>query len=94
MWSFRRIYLHGGDADLHQEQMLLPPDPLASAEGEPEDPREELVLRLIEHEKFKNAAQLLYRSSKLKRTSGRSRTNRSITTKARKANWLFRSWIW
>src|SRR2546425_10918201 len=48
-----------------KSKMLLPPDPLASAEGEPEDPREELVLRLIEHEKFKNAAQLLYQKQQI-----------------------------
>src|SRR6266404_2048287 len=45
--------------------MLLPPDPLASAAGDPEDPRAELVLRLIEHEKFKNAAQLLYQKQQI-----------------------------
>src|SRR5205085_6597424 len=48
-----------------KSKMLLPPGPLASAEGEPEDPREELVLRLIEHEKFKNAAQLLYQKQQI-----------------------------
>src|SRR5438132_9490052 len=48
-----------------KSKMLLPPDPLASAEGEPEDPREELVQRLIEHEKFKNAAQLLYQKQQI-----------------------------
>ena len=48
-----------------KSKMLLPPDPLALAEGEPEDPREELVLRLIEHEKFKNAAQLLYQRQQI-----------------------------
>src|SRR5437899_2262913 len=48
-----------------KSKMLLPPDSLASAEGEPEDPREELVLRLIEHEKFKNAAQLLYQRQQI-----------------------------
>jgi segregation and condensation protein A len=42
-----------------KSRMLLPPDP--SAEGEEfEDPRQELVQQLLEHEKFKNAAQLLY----------------------------------
>jgi segregation and condensation protein A len=38
--------------------MLLPRDPLAKAE-EQEDPRSELVSRLLEHEKFKSAAQML-----------------------------------
>src|SRR3989475_3576943 len=39
--------------------MLLPPDPDAVAE-EADDPRSELVRRLLEYEKFKNAAQMLY----------------------------------
>jgi segregation and condensation protein A len=38
--------------------MLLPPDPNAPPE-EQEDPRNELVHRLLEHEQFKNAAQML-----------------------------------
>ncbi len=42
-----------------KSKMLLPPDPLAGPE-EQQDPRAELVHRLLEHEKFKNAAQLLY----------------------------------
>jgi segregation and condensation protein A len=40
-----------------KSKMLLPRDPLAVA-GE-EDPRAELVNRLLEHEKFKSAAQML-----------------------------------
>jgi len=41
-----------------KSRMLLPPDPTAPAE-ELEDPRRELVHRLLEHEQFKNAAQML-----------------------------------
>jgi len=48
-----------------KSKMLLPPDPLASAEEMNGDPREELVQRLIEHEKFKNAAQLLYQKQQI-----------------------------
>jgi segregation and condensation protein A len=48
-----------------KSKMLLPPDPLAAEEGQPEDPREELVQRLIEHEKYKNAAQLLYQKQQI-----------------------------
>src|SRR5579863_2382413 len=48
-----------------KSKMLLPPDPLASAEEQSADPREELVQRLIEHEKFKNAAQLLYQKQQI-----------------------------
>src|SRR5450631_4211454 len=39
-----------------KSKMLLPRDPML-AEGEQEDPRNELVNRLLEHEKFKSAAQ-------------------------------------
>src|SRR5256714_15618392 len=42
-----------------KSRMLLPPDPDAVDE-EAEDPRAELVRRLLEYEKFKNAAQMLY----------------------------------
>lgn len=47
-----------------KSKMLLPLDPLAGPEGQ-EDPREELVHRLLEHEKFKNAAQLLYQKQQV-----------------------------
>jgi segregation and condensation protein A len=42
-----------------KSRMLLPPDPDAPPEDQ-EDPRTELVRRLLEYEKFKNAAQMLY----------------------------------
>ncbi len=42
-----------------KSRMLLPRDPLAQEE-EIEDPRSELVNRLLEHEKFKAAAQMLW----------------------------------
>lgn len=41
-----------------KSRMLLPPDPDAPPE-EQEDPRTELVHRLLEHEQFKSAAQML-----------------------------------
>ncbi len=41
-----------------KSRMLLPPDPTLPAE-EQEDPRAELVQQLLEHEKFKRAAQML-----------------------------------
>ncbi|MFY9530250.1 MAG: segregation/condensation protein A [Candidatus Acidiferrales bacterium] len=47
-----------------KSKMLLPPDPLAGPEDQM-DPREELVHRLLEHEKFKNAAQLLYQKQQI-----------------------------
>ena len=43
-----------------KSRMLLPSDPALRKEDDPsDDPRLELVERLIEHEKFKNAAQML-----------------------------------
>jgi segregation and condensation protein A len=41
-----------------KSRLLLPPDPAAPPE-EQEDPRAELVHRLLEHEQFKNAAEML-----------------------------------
>jgi segregation and condensation protein A len=49
---------------LIKSKMLLPPDPLAGPEDQG-DPRAELVYRLVEHEKFKNAAQLLFERQQL-----------------------------
>ena len=48
-----------------KSKMLLPPDPLALQEGQAEDPRADLVQRLVEHEKYKNAAQLLYQKQQI-----------------------------
>ena len=48
-----------------KSKMLLPPDPLASPEEQAADPREELVQRLLEHEKYKSAAQLLYQRQQI-----------------------------
>ncbi len=47
-----------------KSKMLLPPDPLGGLE-EQLDPRTELVHRLLEHEKFKNAAQMLYQKQQI-----------------------------
>jgi len=47
-----------------KSKMLLPRDPAASSE-EQEDPRSELVNRLIEHEKFKSAAQMLMQKQQI-----------------------------
>jgi segregation and condensation protein A len=48
-----------------KSKMLLPPDPLASPEEQAADPRADLVQRLVEHEKYKNAAQLLYQKQQV-----------------------------
>ena len=46
-----------------KSKLLLPADPMAPEEQI--DPREELVHRLLEHEKYKNAAQLLYQKQQI-----------------------------
>lgn len=51
-----------------KSRMLLPPDPDAVDE-EAEDPRAELVRRLLEYEKFKNAAQMLYQREMVENAS-------------------------
>jgi segregation and condensation protein A len=43
-----------------KSKMLLPPDPLAASEEEAEDPRSELINQLLEHQKYKEAAQMLW----------------------------------
>ncbi len=43
-----------------KSRMLLPPDPTAAGEEDQEDPRRELVDRLLEHQKFKAAASMLW----------------------------------
>ena len=43
-----------------KSKMLLPREPSESENEEIEDPRQELVDRLLEYEKFKSAAQMLY----------------------------------
>jgi segregation and condensation protein A len=48
-----------------KSKMLLPPDPLGETVEAGSDPRAELVQRLVEHEKFKNAAQLLYQKQQI-----------------------------
>ena len=49
---------------LIKSKMLLPADPLAGPEDQL-DPRAELVHRLVEHEQFKSAAQLLHQKQQL-----------------------------
>jgi segregation and condensation protein A len=49
-----------------KSKMLLPRDPNAEAAGdEIEDPRQELVDRLLEYEKYKSAAEMLYEKTTL-----------------------------
>jgi segregation and condensation protein A len=48
-----------------KSRMLLPPNPMGTPEEQAADPRAELVQRLVEHEKFKNAAQLLYQKQQV-----------------------------
>jgi len=43
-----------------KSKMLLPQEPVLDGDEEPEDPRKELVDRLLEHQKFKAAAESLW----------------------------------
>jgi segregation and condensation protein A len=48
-----------------KSRMLLPRMPAEGADAEQEDPRRELVERLLEHERFKNAAQMLMQKQQI-----------------------------
>ena len=48
-----------------KSRMLLPRTSAEGAKGEQEDPRRELVERLLEHERFKNAAQMLLQKQQI-----------------------------
>ena len=48
-----------------KSRMLLPRSPAEAGEGQDEDPRRELVERLLEHERFRNAAQMLQQKRQL-----------------------------
>jgi len=48
-----------------KSRMLLPRAQAEGADGEQEDPRRELVERLLEHERFKNAAQMLLQKQQI-----------------------------
>ena len=61
-----------------KSKMLLPREILAAEEEEFEDPRKELIDRLLEYEKFKSAAQMLYESATIEQavyTRGRIETD-------------------
>ncbi len=48
-----------------KSKTLLPRDPSDILSGDPEDPRRELVERLLEHERFKAAAQMLLQKQQI-----------------------------
>jgi len=49
-----------------KSRMLLPPDPAAGTpDVKEDDPRSELVYQLLEHQKFKNAAHMLYEKEEI-----------------------------
>jgi segregation and condensation protein A len=51
-----------------KSKMLLPRDPLAAGDAEElEDPRQELVERLLEHQRYKAAGEALYQRAELER---------------------------
>lgn len=51
-----------------KSKMLLPREISEAAEDELEDPRQELVDRLLEHQKFKNAAEMLWSKATIERS--------------------------
>ena len=56
-----------------KSRMLLPPDPVpVGGAAESQDPRRELVYQLLEHQKFKNAAQMLYPARRSRTPPGTS----------------------
>ena len=58
-------FIYMAAAMIHiKSKMLLPRDPAAASEAD-DDPRAELVNRLIEHEKFKSAAQMLMQKQQI-----------------------------
>uniref|UniRef100_A0A372IQT8 Segregation and condensation protein A n=2 Tax=Paracidobacterium acidisoli TaxID=2303751 RepID=A0A372IQT8_9BACT len=61
-----------------KSKMLLPRSPVEAAEGEAEDPRRELVERLLEHERFKNAAQMLAQKQQIEEATWSSPTIREF----------------
>ncbi|HXF42841.1 MAG TPA: segregation/condensation protein A [Pyrinomonadaceae bacterium] len=61
-----------------KSKMLLPREPAQEAEEEFEDPREELIQQLVEYEKFRAAAEMLYEKSTIEQaifTRGRIETD-------------------
>ena len=53
-------FVHVAATLIHiKSRMLLPRDPALEQMLSEEDPRQELVDRLLEHERFKNAAEML-----------------------------------
>ena len=63
-----------------KSRMLLPPDPDAVDE-DAEDPRAELVRRLLEYEKFKNAAQMLYQREMVENASWNNAGRSAVSKK-------------
>ncbi len=61
----RRVHLHGLAAHPHQEQDAAAARPLRRRSAADEDPRRELVERLLEHERFKAAAQMLVQKQQI-----------------------------
>jgi segregation and condensation protein A len=60
-----------------KSRMLLPPEQVQEAAGEElqDDPRRELVYQLLEHQKFKNAAQMLYTREEVENAAWNSPPN-------------------
>ena len=71
--SERGVRLHGRHPDPHQVAHAAAQRSGAAKKAPEEDPREELVERLLEHERFKNAAEMLQQKRMMEEASGRIR---------------------
>ncbi len=77
-----------------KSKMLLPRDPELEKISPEEDPRQELVERLIEHERFKNAAEMLQQKRMVEEASGRIHRLSSFSRRAKARAWPPRFTIW
>ena len=63
-----------------KSRMLLPRASAEGTDGEQEDPRRELVERLLEHERFKNAAQMLLQKQQIEAATWTNPAIRQFST--------------
>jgi len=74
-----------------KSRMLLPRDPELEKIDPQEDPRRELVERLLEYERYKSAAAML---KEKRRPSGRTRRSRTSSRKTIRPGWRSRCSTW
>ena len=78
-----------------KSRMLLPTDPALRKEGEAEeDPREELVQRLLEHKRFKDAAEMLQQKRHIEENVWSNPQIKEFAPMTKTPGWRFRCSIW